>query len=166
MGQWSPSPFEFEGMHFNCAEQFMMFCKAVLFEDFEMADAIMASVDPAEQQKLGRKVKRFDVVPWSQVARDFVYVGNHCKFTQSTKHHEAIMKTVGTTLVEASPYDRIWGIGRGRKDPLALDRKTWDGKNWLGETLTKVREDLLKDAKDVSAFNLARNIVEKYQSNK
>ncbi len=53
------------------------------------------------------------------------------------------MATKGTTLVEASPRDTIWGIGLGARTKKAVDRKQWRGSNWLGEALTQVREELL-----------------------
>lgn len=57
---------------------------------------------------------------------------------------QAMLATEGTTLVEASPYDKIYGIGLVASDPRALDRKTWNGQNLLGEVLTELREELAK----------------------
>jgi ribA/ribD-fused uncharacterized protein len=45
-------------------------------------------------------------------------------------------------IVEASPTDVIWGIGRAWDDPLAMDRSAWRGTNWLGEVLMNVRSAL------------------------
>jgi ribA/ribD-fused uncharacterized protein len=50
------------------------------------------------------------------------------------------METKGTLLVEASPYDRIWGIGLAEDDPGIHDPLNWNGLNWLGEVLTELRE--------------------------
>lgn len=162
--QWSSSPFEFEGMKFNRAEQFMMFCKAVLFEDYSTAKKIMSEDHPGVQKKLGRGVKGFDIPTWAKVARELVYVGNYCKFSQNRDHKNALVKTAGTTLVEASPYDKIWGIGLAEGDPKTKNRKTWDGKNWLGEVVTKVRDDMAAHKKNESSFRLAKNLVDKYKS--
>ena len=52
------------------------------------------------------------------------------------------METGDREIVEASPYDKIWGIGLGEEDPRALDKSTWLGTNWLGIEIMKVREAL------------------------
>ena len=67
------------------------------------------------------------------------------QFSQNKELLEALLATKGTTLVEASPRDTIWGIGLGAKNEKALDKKQWRGTNWLGEALTQVREELLKE---------------------
>jgi len=140
--QWYPSPFEIEGVWYNCAEQYMMAEKARLFKDDATLVCIRASSNPLEQKKLGRKVTGFDKTQWEVVARDVVYRANYAKYTQNPDLKKALLDTAGTTLVEASPYDTIWGIGRSKEDPRSQDRNTWRGTNWLGETLTKVRNEL------------------------
>lgn len=164
--QWHPSQFNFERMKFNRAEQFMMFGKAVFFEDFQNATEIMKSNNPKEQKALGRQTNNFNVDKWANVAKDIVYVGNYLKFTQDANLKSVLMKTVGSTLVEASPYDKIWGIGLAEDNPLALNRSTWQGKNWLGETITKVRDDLISGNKNDKAFELCSSIVSKYRKRK
>ena len=103
----------------------------------------MEEDSPKEQQKLGRKVHNFDKAKWNTVARTIVYRGNIAKFIQNPKLGEMLVATKGTTLVEASPIDTIWGIGLAEDNPLVKDRQTWKGLNWLGETLTKVRDDIM-----------------------
>ena len=108
----------------------------------------MAAIDPSDQKRYGREVKGFDKDKWDAVARDVVYKGSMAKYTQNHDLKRDLLATVGTTLVEASPKDNIWGIGLAKSDPRAQDRSTWKGKNWLGETLTKVREDIVAGIKD------------------
>lgn len=139
--QWHPAKFVVDGKEYNCAEQYMMAEKARLFGDVATEKLIMNASTPREQKALGRKVKNFNVGVWEKVAKDIVYKGNHAKFTQNRKLKEELLATVGT-LVEASPYDTIWGIGLREDDPKALSRDTWRGTNWLGEVLTKLRKDL------------------------
>jgi len=139
---WPLSPFQLDGIWYNCSEQWMMAEKARLFGDTGTLAKILVSIEPREQKALGRQVKGFDKAKWDKVARDVVYKGCFAKFSQNPDLKKTLFDTEGTTLVEASPEDRIWGIGLSKHDPRAQNRPTWRGKNWLGEVLTKVREDL------------------------
>ena len=64
------------------------------------------------------------------------------KFSQNDKLLEYMLNTKNKILVEASPYDRIWGIGMKFNDPRALTPSEWNGLNLLGKCLMKVRQDL------------------------
>lgn len=142
--QWTPCKFIGEdGFNYNCAEQYMMDKKAELFGDRTTQLSIRIAKHPTDQKALGRTVKGFDLTIWNRHARSIVYEGNRLRFTQNIYQRQILLDTKGTTLVEASPYDRIWGIGLRKDDPRALSRSTWLGTNWLGETLTKLRDDLL-----------------------
>lgn len=143
--QWKKSSFVHEGITYNCAEQFMMYQKAKLFEDKVSMKAILETKDPKEQQEYGRKVSNFDFNLWDLCNEAIVYAGNYCKFTQNPELLKALLATKGTTLVEASPVDTIWGIGLAEDDPLALDRANWRGQNRLGKTLTRLREDIIDE---------------------
>lgn len=141
---WYPAEFvDIDGNEYNCSEQFMMAEKARCFDDQETLKRILSSSDPKEQKELGRKVKNFDSKIWDINARDAVYRGCKLKFTQNNDLLEELLSTKGTLLVEASPYDKIWGIGLAEDNPLIHDPKNWQGKNWLGEVLTILRDDLL-----------------------
>ena len=141
--QWYRSDFTVSGTTFHCAEQFMMHGKARLFEDAETAAAILAADHPRQHKALGRKVKRFDDAVWRREREDIVLTGNRAKFTQRPDLLALLLATRGTTLVEASPYDRIWGIGLSASDPRAQDAATWRGQNLLGKILTRLRDELL-----------------------
>jgi ribA/ribD-fused uncharacterized protein len=143
--QWSPSEFTVDGRKYNTAEQYMMDQKAAFFGDEEIRKDIMEAIHPADQKRLGRQVKGFDTERWQLVCKDFVYKGNYEKFKQNADMKEALFATAGTILVEASPKDKIWGIGLKKEDPRCQDRSTWQGTNWLGEVLTKVRDDLMAE---------------------
>ncbi|OJJ20387.1 GTP cyclohydrolase [marine bacterium AO1-C] len=141
--QWHPSDFTLDNITFNCAEQYMMYKKATLFEDEQIAEQILLTKKPRDQKELGRRVRNFDSETWNNHCKQIVYEANHAKFTQNEVLKEALLATVGTELVEASPYDKIWGIGLTADDPAAQDRSKWQGTNWLGEILTQVRDDIL-----------------------
>jgi len=143
--QWHPSNFEVGGKKFCTAEQFMMYFKALTFGDQEIADKILATNSPREQKKLGRAVKGFDAVKWNAIAKEVVFKGNRAKFQQNPEMFEQLMATGHKELVEASPYDTIWGIGFDENAPEALDKSTWNGTNWLGEVLTKLRDVLRRE---------------------
>jgi len=141
--QWYKCAILIDDVLYNCCEQFMMSQKALQFNDKDSHRKIMSSDDPSYHKIYGRKVKNFDVDMWNECAKDIVYKGNYAKFTQNPKLKKILLATIGTTLVEASPYDKIWGIGLSKDDPKAKDRNTWQGTNWLGEILTKVRDDII-----------------------
>jgi ribA/ribD-fused uncharacterized protein len=144
--QWHPSTFVIDGVTYNCAEQYMMAEKARLFGDKSAEAKIMSTSDPDSQKRWGREVRGFDVDKWNAVAQDIVYRASKAKFTQNDDLKATLVATVGTTLVEASPYDTIWGIGLRKEDPRAMDRATWRGTNWLGIALTRVRNEILANA--------------------
>jgi ribA/ribD-fused uncharacterized protein len=140
--QWYRCSFVVDGQTFNCAEQFMMHGKALLFGDAEMAQKILAADHPKQHKALGRKVKSFDDVKWRANRELIVTAGSRAKFTQNDELRALLLATIGTTLVEASPYDRIWGIGLAATDPRATDPTKWRGQNLLGKILTQLRDEL------------------------
>jgi ribA/ribD-fused uncharacterized protein len=143
LSQWQRSSFVIGGVTFSHAEQFMMYAKAKLFGDHEAAVKILQALTPREQQAVGRTVRGFDESVWILFREGIVYQANYARFSQNPDQRELLFATCGTTLVEASPHDQIWGIGLAADDPHALDRKQWRGLNLLGQALTRVREALL-----------------------
>ena len=141
--QWTKSKFTIGGLTFNTAEQYMMYRKALLFDDQDIASKIMATGNPKVQKALGRRVRNFDQQVWQNVATDVVYKGNYAKFTQNRQLLEVLLATSGTTLVEASPRDKIWGIGLDEATARSTSPDKWPGKNLLGIVLTQVREDII-----------------------
>ena len=140
--QWYPSVFDVDGVSYSCAEQFMMAEKARLFGDEETRKLILAADHPAAQKALGRAVTPFDEARWTGACREIVFRGNIAKFEQNAELRDLLLATGDKTLVEASPKDRIWGIGLAADDPRATNRSAWRGKNWLGEALMRARAEL------------------------
>ncbi|MNJ44257.1 hypothetical protein D3C77_393010 [compost metagenome] len=122
----------------------MMAEKARLFGDEEMLEAIMKSKHPKEMKAFGRAVRFFDQDAWEAKCYDIVKAGNLAKFSQNESLWNFMKTTKNRILVEASPRDRIWGIGMGKSNPDAENPMKWRGKNLLGFALSEVRDVLLE----------------------
>ena len=117
----------------------MMYHKALLFDDNDIAEKIMKeTANPAKCKKLGRQVKNFDDVIWKSNARRIVEDGVYLKFTQNGPLKRELLSTKDLTLVEAAPRDRTWGIGYSANKALTVPTTDW-GSNWLGEVLMNIR---------------------------
>lgn len=129
-----------EDITFNCAEQFMMYCKAGRFHDTDTQRRIMATPLPKEQKNLGRKVKEFYDERWDEVKSDVVLAGSIAKFARNRKLKAKLLETGDRLLVEASSADRVWGIGYTAKHAMA-NRDDW-GENRLGKALMVARDHI------------------------
>lgn len=127
-------------VHVNCAEQFMMLGKALLFGDLEIAELIKQEMDPKRHKALGRRVRNFNPIVWEKYRNDIVILGNYLKFTQNLDLKHALSESGTSELVEGSPLDKIWGVGLKFDDPLIYNKSNWKGKNKLGVCLMKIRE--------------------------
>lgn len=160
LSQWEPSSFEIDGVEYNCAEQYMMASKAKLFDDEEILDEIMDAEDPDTQKSLGRRVSNFDQDIWEEEEDNgyprcwnIVWRGNMAKFSQNPHLLNDLLATKETLIVEASPYDCVWGVGLRAGDPRIKNRENWRGSNWLGEVLTVVRSFLINDKTPYTSTN-------------
>ncbi|CAB1099329.1 unnamed protein product [Ectocarpus sp. CCAP 1310/34] len=150
--------FDVLGVRYACGEQLIMSEKAKLFGDMTSYDKIMAATDPKTHKFLGRNVRPFDYAEWERRREEVVLTGSYAKFAQNhaMKHH--LLETGTRLLAEASPFDRVWGIGMSACFPGASDSSKWaaSGKNLLGKALMEVRR-LLRDhplsAEDFPASN-------------
>lgn len=140
--QWYNANMTINGVTYNCCEQYMMHQKALMFGDTETADKIMATTDPRIQKSLGRTVKNFDKNEWDKRNLQIVYEGNYAKFTQNEDLKGELLSTGNRIFVEASPEDKIWGIGLHEVDPLVDDPMNWKGQNLLGWVITLVKQEL------------------------
>ena len=131
-------------IQFSSTEQFMMYHKCLLSLDFDAAQEVLSTRDPKKQKQIGRSVKMTEEIleTWKVFKSYVVYEGNKAKFTQNEELKEALITTKGTTLVETAPNDNIWGVGLTEDDPRVKKRGTWQGKNLLGEILTKIRIEI------------------------
>lgn len=144
LSQWFPAAFVVDDTTYATAEHWMMAQKAKLFNDEEMYKQILSAVKPGAAKALGRKVKNFNDTIWKQKAYDLVVAGNYHKFSQHPSLQTFLLNTGNTVIVEASPTDFIWGIGRSQDTREAMHPDTWRGTNWLGFSLMEVRDQLSK----------------------
>jgi len=140
--QWYKHNMEIEGILYNTCEQYMMAEKARLFDDLETLELILESKNPKDQKRLGRLVKNFDLTKWDDECDGIVYRGNFAKFSDPVLKEYILSFPQSSIFVEASPFDKIWGIGLHETDPDAADPTKWKGLNKLGEALTNVRNHL------------------------
>lgn len=142
LSQWWPCSFVVDGQRFSSAEHYMMWRKALLFGDTSVAERVLAARTPAEAKALGREVSGFSDADWVSARLEIVVDGNLAKFGQDPALRSYLLGTGSRILVEASPQDRVWGIGLAATDPRAADPSTWLGLNLLGEALMEVRSRL------------------------
>lgn len=146
LSQWWPCHFTVDGVEYASAEHWMMAGKARLFGDSATLAKILEARTPAEAKALGRLVQGFDDEAWNAARFELVVEGNVAKFGQDSTMLAYLLGTKGRVLVEASPRDRIWGIGLSSSNPDAADPQRWRGRNLLGFALADARERLAKDA--------------------
>ncbi|MGD1939647.1 MAG: NADAR family protein [Cyanophyceae cyanobacterium] len=139
--QWYEASFEVDGITYSTAEHYMMEEKARLFEDAAIVQEIIDAKNPDAAKALGRKVKNFDQDLWLKHRFEIVVRGNRFKF-QALELQEFLLSTGDRILVEASPADRIWGVGLAQDDDSIANPYRWKGLNLLGFALMKVRDQL------------------------
>lgn len=137
---WYKSYFTVDGITYNCVEQYMMYQKAILFNDLETASKILTETDQGTIKRFGRQVKNFDEHVWDKYKYSIVKTGVKAKFEQNETILTNLLSHHGKIFVEASPRDRIYGIGFSEEDALQNIDK-W-GQNLLGNILTEVCNEL------------------------
>ena len=140
--QWYSAPFVVDGQSYATAEHFMMAEKAALFGDQATRAEVLRAPNPGAAKAMGRKVRGFDESVWVRHRFAIVVRGNHAKLTQNQELGLFLSQTGSRILVEASPVDRIWGIGLAQDDEKANNPNLWRGLNLLGFALMEVRDGL------------------------
>jgi ribA/ribD-fused uncharacterized protein len=137
-------------MTFNCAEQYMMYCKSIFFNDVYSAQATLETNDPRLQKSIGRSIQGFVEREWVSIRQQVVEEGNLAKFMHDETWKRVLLDTGDRELCEASPYDKIWGIGveaEAAKKMVPNAVHKW-GKNLLGKGLMNVRERIRESEKE------------------
>ena len=148
LSQWYMLDFLEDGITYKSCEHYMMAKKALLFDDQDMFTKIINSNHPKDAKRLGRMVSNFNSNIWDNNKYEIVLNGNLLKFRQNEEYKYYLTNTIPYNLVEASPYDKIWGIGlpppKDKYDYYFIDE--WKGENLLGFALMEVRDILIKES--------------------
>jgi ribA/ribD-fused uncharacterized protein len=140
--QWWIAPFQVDGVTYPTAEHWMMAGKAKLFGDTVAFEKIVVAKTPAAAKKIGRLVQNFDPELWDRHKFELVVTGNGHKFSRHPALKDFLLATGEQVLVEASPMDKVWGIGMAAESLAAKNPASWKGSNLLGFALMEVREKL------------------------
>lgn len=137
------------GIKWRSTEQAFMWIKAVEFKDYEIAQQIREAKTPREAKALGRKVSNFDTEHWSNLSYSYMKQLVDIKFRSNPKFLSALLNPLfqGKTFVEASPFDRVWGIGYNQENALTVWEGSW-GENRLGKILTELRNQYIEEFKN------------------
>ncbi len=139
---YQPAKIMFSDIEFKNSEALFMYLKAKCFKDEVAMAKVVENQDPKEVKAIGRTIKNYDDDEWSAMRFSQMTIACYLKFKQNPELGQALVATGDKTLVEASPYDTIWGIGLRPDDPRALDESNWYGQNLLGKALVTVRNSL------------------------
>lgn len=142
-----PTTMKHKGKEFYTSEQAFMWEKAIFFKDFQTADKILnlGNKHPKEAKRLGRQVKNYNDKLWNEVRENIMFEVLMSKFDIKDLKKQ-LLNTKDLILVEASPFDKIWGIGLDENDAKKIKEENWPGKNLLGNVLMKVRKEKSKSS--------------------
>lgn len=142
LSNWFLSNFEVNNIPFTSMEQYMMYQKAIIFNDKTIAAQILETSDFGKIKALGRAVKNYNDVYWNGIRQIVVYKGLVEKFLQNEPLKKQLLSTAPHILAECAVHDKIWGIGLSMKDDKRFDMNQWQGQNLLGFSLMMVRDFL------------------------
>lgn len=138
---WFERPFIIDDFKYFCVEQYMMAQKAKLFHDAENYTKILRANTAKGCKWLGKQVTPFDSDSWDAVKYGIVKNGNRAKYEQNHELKELLLSTGNSILAEASPKDKVWGIGLDAKNAAKTNPSGWPGENLLGKILMELREE-------------------------
>ncbi|WP_434779740.1 NADAR family protein [Neisseria sp. Ec49-e6-T10] len=143
LSQWFVANFTVDGVCYPTAEHWMMAQKALLFQDHQTHQKVIEADHPSVAKQLGREVSGFDEKIWKTHRERIVQEGNFHKFSQNALLKDYLLQTNDKILVEASPVDKIWGVGLVEEDPRIVNPLLWKGQNLMGFAIMRVRAQLL-----------------------
>jgi ribA/ribD-fused uncharacterized protein len=137
---------DIQKIYFECSEQGFMFEKCMFFEQYEMAEKCIKETDPKKVKEIGRSIPNFDKDRWDKVSFDKMYNICYSKYNFNKIAREELLNTGDKILVEASPWDLIWGVGLSKNDDNILQEENWKGENRLGKVLMKIRKTIRNES--------------------
>lgn len=137
-----PADIRINSLTFHCNEQYIMYMKASVFEDWEVAQAILKADSPGEIKRLGRRVRGFQEDVWARSRESIADTCNLAKFESHPSLRRILMSTGSRPIAEAAPGDFVWGIGISVAKAKGLQPSDWKGQNILGRSLMRIREEL------------------------
>ena len=142
LSNWYLSDFKIDSIKFSSMEQYMMYKKAIVFNDNKIAKEILETTDVSKIKALGRQVSNYNDKYSNGASQIIIYKGLLEKFSQNKDLKKRLLNTGNDILAECAVQDKIWGIGLSMKDVNRWDMEKWRGENLLGFALMMVREDL------------------------
>lgn len=136
---------------FSCSEQYFMYLKALHFKSQSVVSKIIEGGKlPKDYKWLGGKDSLDEYVDaeWVKVRFEYMKRVLRLKFSSNEQLRQGLVGTGNAVLVEASPFDKVWGIGLAKADKYGNTLTDWEnpnkwrGRNLLGLALMEVREEL------------------------
>ena len=149
LSNWYCSAFTVDEITFSSMEQYMMYKKAILFQDYQTAEKILSTDDVAEIKALGRIVQHFDEEIWREKREKIVHKGVLQKFLQNPELAEKLLETGEQMIAECAVKDKIWGIGLSMGDEERFCVDKWKGQNLLGQILMQVRAEISVQSQNI-----------------
>lgn len=140
---------KFYNMLFYNNETLFMYLKAKFFKDYGAMDNLLHTFSPLEAKRIGRRIQGYNDNAWNKVRYDVMLIAVFYKLQSNPhikEHYDNLIKE-GYSFVEASSYDKIWGIGLTENNTNILDKSKWRGKNLLGEVYNNVHKLKEEDIK-------------------
>ena len=142
LSNWYLSDFSVDGIKFSSMEQYMMYMKAIVFNDIKIASQIMETSDVGKIKAFGRSVSNYNDIIWNGMRQPIIYKGLIEKFRQNDELKKKLLDTGDAILAECAVQDKIWGIGISMTDSNKNDMTKWRGQNLLGFSLMLVRNEI------------------------
>ena len=142
LSNWYLSEFKVDSIQFSSMEQYMMYKKAIVFNDTKIAKEILETTDVSKIKALGRQVSNYNDTYWNGVRQIIIYKGLLEKFSRNEDLKKRLLNTGNDILAECAVQDKIWGIGLSMKDVNRWDMEKWRGESLFGVALMMVREEL------------------------